>query len=52
MRWAGHVARMGKEKCIKCLGGKSWGRKFGGSCRRRWEDNIKTDVQGGERGGM
>jgi len=52
MRWAEHVARMRKEKCIKGLGGKSWGKKFFGSPSRRWEDNIKADVQGWEWGGM
>ena len=52
MRWTGLVARMGKEKCIKGLDGKSWGKKCAGICRRRWEDNIKMDVQEGEWGGM
>ena len=46
MRWAGHVARMGEERgCIgSCWGnrrkGEHWGRP-----RRRWEDNIRTDLQ-------
>jgi len=43
MRWAGHVARMGEERgCI----GSWWGnRRELGRPRRRWVDNIRTDLQ-------
>jgi hypothetical protein len=47
MRWAGHVAHMGKEKCIKGFGGKSWEKKVAGSPRHRRETNMKTCVQEG-----
>ena len=39
MRWAGHVARMG------VLVGKPEGKRPLGRPRRRWEDNIKMDLQ-------
>jgi hypothetical protein len=53
MRLAGHVARMGKERGVhRVLVGKPEGKKPLGRPRRRWEDNIKMDVQdvGGGRG--
>jgi hypothetical protein len=53
MRWAGHVARMGEERGVqRVLVGKPEGRRPLGRPRRRWEDNIKMDVQevGGGRG--
>jgi len=41
MRWAGHVARMGQGIGVyRVLVGKPEGRP-----RRRWEDNIKLDLQ-------
>jgi hypothetical protein len=41
MRWAGHVARMGEGRCAyRILMGRPLGR-----LRRRWEDNIKMDLQ-------
>ena len=43
MRWAGHVARM-RKKCIKGFARKSWGKKFAGSPRHRWEDNIRKGM--------
>jgi len=51
MRWTGHVACNGKGG--GGAGGKHtwfwWGKPAGniplGKLRRRWEDNIKTDVQ-------
>ena len=46
MRWAGHVARMGEGRGVhSVLVGKPEGRKPLGRPRRRWEDNIKTDLQ-------
>jgi hypothetical protein len=41
-----HVARMGKVRGVySVLVGKSEGRRPLGRPRRRWEDNIKMDVQ-------
>jgi hypothetical protein len=46
MRWAGHVARMGKRRgAYRVLVGKPEGRRPLGRPRRRWEDNIKTDLR-------
>jgi len=46
MRWAGHVARMGERRGVyTVLMGKPKGRRPLGSPRRRWEDNIKMDLQ-------
>jgi hypothetical protein len=46
MRWAGHVARMGEGRGVhRVLVGKPEGRRPLGRPRRRWEDNIKTDLQ-------
>jgi hypothetical protein len=46
MRWAGHVARMGEERgAYKVLVGRPEGRQPLGRRRRRWEDNIKMDLQ-------
>ena len=46
MRWAGHVARMGKDRGVqKLLVGKPEGKRSLGRSRRRWKDNIKMDVQ-------
>jgi hypothetical protein len=46
MRWAGHVARMGEERGVhRVLVGKPEGKRPLGRPRRRWEDNIKMDVQ-------
>ena len=46
MRWAGHVARMGERRGIyRVLVGKSEGKRPRGRLRRRWEDNIKMDLQ-------
>ena len=43
MRWAGHVARMGEER--GSLGGETGGKRPLGRPRRRWVDNIRTDLQ-------
>jgi hypothetical protein len=46
MRWAGHVARMGERRgAYRVLMGKSEGRRPLGGPKRRWEDNIKTDLR-------
>ena len=53
MRWAGQVARMGKNRGVhRVLVGKTEGKRPLGRQRRRWEDNIKLDLQevGGGRG--
>jgi hypothetical protein len=53
MKWAGHVARMGKRRCVyRVLVGKLEGRKPLGRPRHRWEDNIKMDLQEVGCGGM
>jgi len=46
MRWAGHVARMGKERGVyRVLVGKPEGRRPLGRPRRRWEDNIRMHLR-------
>ena len=46
MRWAGHVARMGEVRGVhRVLVGKPEGKRPLGRPRRRWEDNIKMDLQ-------
>jgi len=46
MRWAGHVARMGKERWVyRVLVGKPGGKRPLGRPRRRWVDNIRMDLQ-------
>jgi hypothetical protein len=48
IRWAGHVARMGKRRGVyRVLVGKSEATRPLGKPRRRWEDNIKMDLQEG-----
>ena len=46
MRWAGHVARMGR---VEVYTGLWWGNVKKGDhledLRRKWEDNIKMDLQ-------
>jgi len=47
MRWAGHVARMGKRRgAYRVLIGKPVAKSPFGRTRRAWEDNIKMDLQG------
>jgi hypothetical protein len=49
MRWTGHVARMGVKRSVyRALVGKPEGKNPLGRPRRRWEDNIKMDIQGVE----
>ena len=51
MRWAGHVARMEEGRGVqKVLVGKPDGKRPLGRPRRRWEVNIKMDLQEGGRG--
>ena len=46
MRWAGHVASMGESRGIyRVLVGKNEGKRPLGIPRRRWEGNIKTDLE-------
>jgi hypothetical protein len=46
MRWAGHVARMGRErKVYTILVGKPEGKRPLGRPRRRWEDEIRVDLR-------
>jgi hypothetical protein len=46
MRWAGHVARMGKGRdAYRVLVGRPEGKRPLGRPRRRWEDNIKMDLR-------
>ena len=53
MRWAGYVARMEKGRGVhKVLVGKPEGKRSLGRPRRRWEDNIKMDLQEVGCGGM
>ena len=45
-RWAGHVARMGVGRGVyRVLVGKPEGKRPLGRPRRRWEDNIRMDLQ-------
>ena len=46
MRWVGHVARMGEGRGVyRVLVGKPEGKRPLGRPRRRWDDNIKMDLQ-------
>jgi hypothetical protein len=46
MRWAGLVARMGETRnAYRILVGKLEGKRPLGRPRRRWVDNIKTDLR-------
>jgi hypothetical protein len=45
MRWAGHVARIGKKRnAYRLLMGKPEGKRPLGRPRRRWVDNIRMDL--------
>ena len=53
MRWAGHVASLGEQRSVyRVLVGKPEGKWPLGRSRRRWEDNIKMDLQEVGCGGM
>jgi hypothetical protein len=46
MRWAGHVARMGERSGAYSVSvGKPEGKRPLGRPKRKWEDNIKMDLQ-------
>ena len=46
MRWAGHVARIEEGRGVhKVLVGKPDGKRPLGRPRRRWDDNIKMDLE-------
>ena len=46
MGWAGHVARMAEGRGVhRVLVRKPEGKRPLGRPRRRWEDNIKTDLR-------
>ena len=46
MRWAGHVARRDEKRGVyRVLVGKQEGKRPLGRPRRRWVDNIRTDLQ-------
>ena len=43
LKWAGHLARMGKRRrAYRVLVGKPERRRPLGRPRRRWEDNVKS----------
>jgi hypothetical protein len=44
MRWVEHVARLGRGKACTRVG-KPKGKRSLRRPRRRWEDNIKMDLQ-------
>ena len=45
LKWAGHVARMEQSRnANRVLVGKPVGKRPLGRPRRRWENNIKTDL--------
>ena len=53
MGWAGHAARMNEERGVyRVLVGKPERRRPLGRPRRRWVDNIRTDLQEVECGYM
>jgi len=53
MRWVGHVASMRCSRVVyRVLVGKPEGKKQFGRPSRRWEDNIKMDLQEVGCGGM
>jgi hypothetical protein len=44
--WAGHIARMGERRVVhRVLVGKPEGKRPLGRLRRRWEDNVRMDLQ-------
>jgi hypothetical protein len=46
MRWAGHAALKGESRGVySVLVGKIGGKRPLGRARRKWENNIKMDVQ-------
>jgi hypothetical protein len=46
LRWTGHVACMGEGRGVyRVVVGKPEGKRPLGRPRRRWEDNVKMDLQ-------
>ena len=46
VRWVGHVTRIGESRSVyKVLVEKPEGKRPFGRPRRRWDDNIKMDLQ-------
>ena len=46
MKWAGQIARMGERRGVyRVLVGKREGKRPLWRPRRRWEDNVKIDLQ-------
>ena len=46
LRWAGHVARMEEGRSVfKIVTDKPTGKRPLGRSRRRWEDNIRIDLE-------
>ena len=46
LRWAGHVARMEESRsAFKILTGKPTGKRLLERPRRRWEDNVRMDLE-------
>jgi hypothetical protein len=45
MRWAGHVARVERRGLYRDMVGEPNGRRPLGRPKRKWEDNIKIDIQ-------
>jgi hypothetical protein len=46
MRWVRHVERVGDRRVVhRALVGKPEGKRALGRLKRRWEDNIKMDLQ-------
>ena len=46
VRWAGNVARMGERRGVyRVLVGRPEGKRPLGRSRRRWENNIKMDLE-------
>jgi hypothetical protein len=53
VKWAGHVAQMGETRnAYRILVGKPEGKRPLGRARRRWVDNIKTELREIECGGV
>jgi hypothetical protein len=44
MKWAGHVARMGKRNAYRLLVGKPEVKRPLGRPKRRWVDNTRMDL--------
>jgi hypothetical protein len=45
VRWAGHIAGMGKKECIQDIGGNARRKTLLGRPRCRWVDNVKMNLR-------